>query len=66
MTTEQFQSELAAEALRMSRSTPGVSLETIHGAMKIGADLALKFSAELVKFEREELALQRNKSNLPN
>ena len=66
MTPEQFQSDLAAAALLMSRSTPGVPLDAIRDAMTIGADLALKYAADVVKLEREQLALQRDKSNLPN
>ena len=66
MTPAQLKSALAAAALRLSRSTPGVSLSLLHMAVLEGADLALKFSAAEVKFEREELAHQRDTANLPN
>ena len=66
MTTAQFQAQLAAAALRMSRTTPGVPLAVLHFAVLEGADLALKFSAAQVKLEREELARERDVANLPN
>ena len=66
MTPEQFQADLAAAALRMSRTTPGVMPEVIRDAMIFGADLALKYAASAVKSEREELALQRDRANLPH
>ena len=66
MSTPQLQSDLAAAALRLSRSTPGVPLPVLHDAMLEGALLALKFSITEVKFEREELAHQRDAANLPN
>jgi len=46
MTTEQFQADLAAAAMLMSRTTPGVKLETIHDAMIIGADMGMKYVME--------------------
>ena len=61
MSTQQLSSALAAAALRLSRTMPGVPLAGIHGA-----DLALKFSIAEVKFEREELALERDRANHPN
>ena len=66
MSTPQFQAALAAAALRLSRTMPGVPLAGIHGAVLEGADLALKFSIAEVKFEREELARERDRANLPN
>ena len=66
MTPAQLKSALAAAALRLSRTTPGVPLAVIHIAVLEGADLALQFSAAEVKFEREELAHQRDTANLPN
>ena len=41
-----FSTELAAAALRMSRSTPGVPPETILDAMTLGADLGISFALE--------------------
>ena len=66
MSTPQFQAALAAAALRLSRTMPGVPLAGIHGAVLEGAELALQFAAAAVKFEREELAHQRDAANLPN
>ena len=66
MSTPQFQAALAAAALRLSRTMPGVSLSLLHMAVLEGADLALNFSIAEVKFEREELARQRDAANFPN
>ena len=66
MTPAQLKSALAAAALRLSRSTPGVMPEVLHIAVLEGAELALQFAAAAVKFEREELARQRDAANLPN
>jgi hypothetical protein len=66
MTTEQFQADLAAAALRMSRSTPGVSLDVIHDAMIIGADMGMACVQEFWKANHEEIADYRRVTNLPN
>ena len=66
MSTPQFQAALAAAALRLSRSTPGVPLPVLHDAMLEGALIALQFSMAQVQFEREELGRQRDAANLPN
>ena len=66
MTPDQLKSDLAAAALRLSRSTPGVPLPVLHDAMLEGALLALQFAIAEVKFEREELGRQRDAANLPN
>jgi len=65
MTPEKFQSELAAAALLMSRSTPGVPLDAIRDAMTIGADLGMKYVMEFWREKHEELNAQRQKTNLP-
>ena len=66
MTRAQLQSALAAAALRLSRSTPGVPLAVLHDAALEGALLALQFAAAEVEFEREELAHERDAANFPN
>ena len=65
MTTEQFQADLAAAALLMSRNTPGVSLSVISDAMIIGADLGMAYVMEFWREKHEELNEQRQKTNLP-
>ena len=66
MTPAQLKSALAAAALRLSRTTPGVPLAVLHDAMLKGALIALQFSVAQVQFEREELGRQRDAANLPN
>ncbi|MEY4940751.1 MAG: hypothetical protein RIQ93_2486 [Verrucomicrobiota bacterium] len=66
MTPDQLKSALAAAALRLSRTTPGVMPEVIHIAALEGAELALQFAAAVDQFEREELGRQRDAANLPN
>ena len=66
MTTEQFQADLAAAAMLMSRTTPGVKLETIHDAMIIGADMGMKYVMEFWQVNHEELNEYRRVTNLPN
>ena len=65
MTPERFQADLASAALRMSQSTPGVKLETIHDAMIIGADLGMAYVMEFWREKHAELNAQRQKTNLP-
>ena len=66
MTPAQLKSALAAAALRLSRTMPGVPLSLLHMAVLEGAELALQFSMAQVQFEREELGRQRDAANLPN
>ena len=66
MTNEQFQSELASAALRVSRSTPGVSPGVIHYAVIQGADLGMAYVSEFWRVQHEELEAWRKVTNLPN
>ena len=66
MTSGQFQADLAAAALRMSRSTPGVSLDVIRDAMIVGSDLGMAFVSEFWRAQHAELDAQRKTTNLPN